>query len=133
MYKLRKSGLVLSLAALLFAFPGGRLAAGGRSQSAPSSVPAGWPAELVMCYLPNEATEEYAEYRGMVQGELSAFLGIKVTEVNAADYNAVVEAMRTGHADIASFGPVTYVQAVERAGVEAMVVVAPFGDKSQAG
>jgi phosphonate transport system substrate-binding protein len=41
--------------------------------------------------------------------------------------------MRTGHADIASFGPVTYVQAVERAGVEAMVVVAPFGDKSQAG
>ncbi|MDR1505481.1 MAG: PhnD/SsuA/transferrin family substrate-binding protein, partial [Treponema sp.] len=115
MYKLRKSGLVLSFAALLFAFSGGLLFAGGKA--APSSVPAGWPAELVMCYLPNEATEEYAEYRGMVQGELSAFLGIKVTEVNAADYNAVVEAMRTGHADIASFGPVTYVQAVERAGV----------------
>ncbi|MDR1211072.1 MAG: phosphate/phosphite/phosphonate ABC transporter substrate-binding protein [Spirochaetaceae bacterium] len=98
-----------------------------------SSVPADWPRELVMCYLPNEATEEFAEYRNGIQGDLSAALGIRVTEVNAADYNAVVEAMRTRHADIASFGPVTYVQAVERAGVEAMVVVAPFGDKSQAG
>jgi phosphonate transport system substrate-binding protein len=86
-----------------------------------------------MCYLPNESTEEYAEYRSGIQDDLSAALGIKVTEINAADYNAVVEAMRTKHADIASFGPVTYVQAVERAGVEAMVVVAPFGDKSQAG
>jgi phosphonate transport system substrate-binding protein len=114
---------------------GGSLYAGGQRASAPpsSSVPAGWPQELVMCYLPNEATEEFAEYRSGIQNDLSAALGIRVTEVNAADYNAVVEAMRTKHADIASFGPVTYVQAVERAGVEAMVVVAPFGDKSQAG
>jgi phosphonate transport system substrate-binding protein len=101
--------------------------------AAASSVPADWPEELVMCYLPNEATEEFAEYRSGIQSDLSAALGIRVTEINAADYNAVVEAMRTKHADIASFGPVTYVQAVERAGVEAMVVVAPFGDKSQAG
>jgi phosphonate transport system substrate-binding protein len=86
-----------------------------------------------MCYLPNEATEEFAEYRSGIQNDLGAALGIRVTEINAADYNAVVEAMRTGHADIASFGPVTYVQAVERAGVEAMVIVAPFGDKSRAG
>ncbi|MDR0597709.1 MAG: phosphate/phosphite/phosphonate ABC transporter substrate-binding protein [Treponema sp.] len=133
MCKLRKSGLAAGIAVLLCVFSGGSLAAGGKAEPSASSVPAGWPSGLVMCYLPNEATEEYAEYRGMVQGDLSAFLGIKVTEVNAADYNAVVEAMRTGHADIASFGPVTYVQAVERAGVEAMVVVAPFGDKSQAG
>jgi phosphonate transport system substrate-binding protein len=136
MYKIRKStlvglaGLLAGSVVLLCLFLGCAQAA---KESSVSSVPAGWPAEVVMCYLPNEATEEYAEYRGMVQGDLSAFLGIKVTEVNAADYNAVVEAMRTGHADIASFGPVTYVQAVERAGVEAMVVVAPFGDKSQAG
>jgi phosphonate transport system substrate-binding protein len=114
---------------------GGGLHAGGQqaTKSSAPSVPAGWPKELVMCYLPNEATEEFAEYRSGIQNDLSAALGIRVTEINAADYNAVVEAMRTKHADIASFGPVTYVQAVERAGVEAMVVVAPFGDKSQAG
>jgi phosphonate transport system substrate-binding protein len=117
-----------------FAGTGGGLYAGGQqAKNSAASVPAGWPKELVMCYLPNEATEEFAEYRNGIQNDLSAALGIKVTEVNAADYNAVVEAMRTKHADIASFGPVTYVQAVERAGVEAMVVVAPFGDKSQAG
>jgi phosphonate transport system substrate-binding protein len=113
---------------------GSGLYAGGQSaKSSASSAPANWPQELVMCYLPNEATEEFAEYRSGIQGDLSAALGIKVTEINAADYNAVVEAMRTRHADIASFGPVTYVQAVERAGVEAMVVVAPFGNKNQAG
>jgi phosphonate transport system substrate-binding protein len=112
---------------------GGLYAGGQQAKNSASSVPSGWPQELVMCYLPNEATEEFAEYRSGIQGDLGAALGIKVTEVNAADYNAVVEAMRTGHADIASFGPVTYVQAVERAGVEAMVIVAPFGDKSQAG
>jgi phosphonate transport system substrate-binding protein len=128
-------GALVFLAALTGT--GGGLYAGGQ-KAAPSagsaaSVPANWPKELVMCYLPNEATEEFAEYRSGVQNDLSAALGIRVTEVNAADYNAVVEAIRTGHADIASFGPVTYVQAVERAGVEAMVVVAPFGDKSQAG
>jgi phosphonate transport system substrate-binding protein len=121
--------------ALLVALGGtGVLHAGGQKAADPgASAPTGWPRELVMCYLPNEATEEFAEYRSGIQNDLGAALGIKVTEINAADYNAVVEAMRTGHADIASFGPVTYVQAVERAGVEAMVIVAPFGDKSQAG
>jgi phosphonate transport system substrate-binding protein len=120
------------MGALVFFTILGSLYAGPKGQDS-ASVPAGWPKELVMCYLPNEATEEFAEYRSGIQNDLSVALGIKVTEINAADYNAVVEAMRTGHADIASFGPVTYVQAVERAGVEAMVVVAPCGDKSQAG
>ncbi|MDR2619417.1 MAG: hypothetical protein LBC62_11160, partial [Treponema sp.] len=71
----------------------GGLYAGGQgaktSASSAPAVPAGWPEELVMCYLPNEATEEFAEYRSGIQSDLSAALGIKVTEVNAADYNAV--------------------------------------------
>ncbi|MDR3353505.1 MAG: PhnD/SsuA/transferrin family substrate-binding protein, partial [Synergistaceae bacterium] len=72
--------------------------------------------EIVLCYLPNEGSEEFAEYRGLLQKDLGDYLGVKVTEVNAADYNAVVEAMRTKHADIAAFGPVSYVQASERSG-----------------
>jgi phosphonate transport system substrate-binding protein len=132
--KLKNAVRVLVFLTALMGTGIGSLYAGGQQpKSSGASVPAGWPRELVMCYLPNEATEEFAEYRNGVQNDLSAALGIRVTEINAADYNAVVEAMRTGHADIASFGPVTYVQAVERAGVEAMVIVAPFGDKSQAG
>lgn len=89
--------------------------------------------ELVICYLPNEGSEEFAEYRDMIKGEMSAALGVEVKEVNAADYNAAVEAMRTGKADVVSFGPVSYVQAAERSGAQALAVVAPHGDKSQAG
>jgi len=94
---------------------------------------AGAPKQLVMCYLPNEGTEEFAEYRGMLQKAMTEAVGIKIIEINAADYNAVVEAMRTKHADIASFGPVSYVQAVERSGAEAIVIPAPFGDKNRSG
>ncbi|MDR2434427.1 MAG: phosphate/phosphite/phosphonate ABC transporter substrate-binding protein [Treponema sp.] len=113
---------------------GGKLYAGGQKAAGSSaSMPAGWPQELVMCYLPNEASEELAEFRSALQGELSAALGIKVREINAADYNAVVEAMRTKHADIVYYGPVSYVQAAERAGAEAITTPAIFGDKSRAG
>ncbi|MDR1240213.1 MAG: hypothetical protein LBK27_08860, partial [Treponema sp.] len=69
--------------------------AGCNARKPDVSAPAGWPQELVMCYLPNEASEELAEYRSALQGALSAALGINVREINAADYNAVVEAMRT--------------------------------------
>jgi phosphonate transport system substrate-binding protein len=92
-----------------------------------------YPKEIVICYLPNSATEEYAESRGMIQNDLSKAIGIKVTEINVADYNAVVEAMRTKRADIANFGPTSYVQAVTRSGAEALVVAAPHGDKILSG
>jgi phosphonate transport system substrate-binding protein len=105
---------------------------GGKAESVSVGGEAG-PSQIVMCYLPNEASEELAEYRGLLQKEMSAAIGVKVVEINVADYNAVVEAMRTKHADVVSFGPVSYVQAVERSGAEAMVTPAPFGDKSRSG
>ncbi|MDR1064895.1 MAG: phosphate/phosphite/phosphonate ABC transporter substrate-binding protein, partial [Oscillospiraceae bacterium] len=124
-------------------------ACGGNPASAPSQTPAGAStpenisasepsykdtvSELVVCYLPNEGSEEYNESRGHLHEELGAYLGIKVTEINAADYNAVVEAMRTKNADIASYGPVSYVQAHDRSNAEAMVLAAPEGDKALTG
>lgn len=89
--------------------------------------------QLVVCYLPNEASDEYAEERSQLQSDLSEALGIKVSEVNASDYNAVVEAMRTGKADLAFYGPVSYVQASERANAEVLVVPAKEGKKENAG
>ncbi|MDR2051855.1 MAG: phosphate/phosphite/phosphonate ABC transporter substrate-binding protein, partial [Treponema sp.] len=124
---------VLVSFAILTGTGGGLYAGGQQTKSAASSAPPGWPQELVLCYLPNEASEELAEYRSVLQGELSIALGIKVREINAADYNAVVEAMRTKHADIVYYGPVSYVQASERAGAEAIATPAIFGDKSRAG
>jgi phosphonate transport system substrate-binding protein len=131
--KLVKPDGLLMAALVFFTALGGLWAGGRQGSSLVSSTGASMPGELVICYLPNEASEELAEYRGLLQNDMKAALGIKVTEVNAADYNAVVEAMRTKHADIAFFGPVTYVQAVDRAGAEALVTATPFGDKSLSG
>ena len=113
---------------LAFAVMCGLTAGAGNAASYKDTVK-----EIVICYLPNEGSEEFAEYRGLLREELGNYLGIKVTEINAADYNAVVEAMRTKHADIAAFGPVSYVQAAERAGAAAFAMAVPNGDKSLAG
>ena len=125
-----QKGLIklFSVALLSAFFSIGIAYAGGTNESKSSA-----PKELVMCYLPNEGTEEFAEYRGMIQEEMAKAVGVKIIEINVADYNAVVEAMRTGRADIVSFGPVSYVQASERSGAEAMVTPAPFGDKNRSG
>ncbi|GHU64228.1 phosphonate ABC transporter substrate-binding protein [Spirochaetia bacterium] len=123
---LRKIAPVLCTVLGLLA-AGGSVFAGGKSDASTG------PKELVMCYLPNEASEELAEYRGMLQKTMTEAVGIPIREINVADYNAVVEAMRTKHADIVYFGPVSYVQAAERSGAEALVTPAPFGDKSRAG
>jgi len=124
MNSVKKGFLAFVLASMVFAF----FTACNKNDNA-----SGIPKELVMCYLPDEAKEEMAEYRGMLQKEMSEAVGIKVTEINVADYNAVVEAMRTKHADIALFGPVSYVQAAERSGAEAFVISAAFGDKKNSG
>jgi phosphonate transport system substrate-binding protein len=117
-------------AALLGA--GGGLAAKGKAQSNSGGRP-GWPEELIICNLPSENTDQMMEARGMLEKEMGEALGLKVREINVADYNAVVEAMRTKHADIGGFGPVSYVQAAARSGAVAMAVAAPMGDKSLAG
>jgi len=89
--------------------------------------------KLVIAYLPNEQTEDLAEARGLMQGAMSEYLGIPVGEFNSVDYNATVEAMRTGHADLAYFGPLTYVQAARRANAEALVIAADGGDVTKSG
>jgi phosphonate transport system substrate-binding protein len=120
--------MLFSGAVLFGALAGnGGLFAGGKADSNAA------PKELVMCYLPNEASEELVEYRGMLQQAMSAAVGIKIIEINVADYNAAVEAMRTRRADIVYFGPVSYVQAAGRSGAEALVTPAPFGNKSLSG
>ncbi|MDR2421624.1 MAG: PhnD/SsuA/transferrin family substrate-binding protein [Oscillospiraceae bacterium] len=58
---------------------------------------------------------------------MSEYLGIPVEEYHGDDYSAVVEAMRTGAAQIASFGPFSYVHAAERSGAECFAVQANNG------
>ncbi len=88
---------------------------------------------IVIAYLPNEAKEELTEYRKGVAADMEKALGVKVTEFLASDYNATIEAMRTGKADIANFGPLSYSQAVARANAECLVAPAPEGKKENMG
>ena len=57
---------------------------------------------------------------------------MEVEEIQASDYNAIIEALRTGKADMAYMGPLSVALAVERADAEPIVMKAPGGDKSQA-
>lgn len=91
------------------------------------------PEKLVIAYLPTEATETLADFRHAIQKDMEAALGVKVEEFLATDYNALVEAMRTGKADIANFGPLSYVQAHERANAEAIVAPALDSKKENCG
>jgi len=79
---------------------------------------------LVIVLMPGEDTPEVSEVRNVFDNALSERLGIPVEEYHATDYSAMVEAMRTGSAHVAQFGPFAYVHAVERSGAECMVVSA---------
>jgi phosphonate transport system substrate-binding protein len=100
--------------------------------AAPTPTPAPKIDTLVIAYLPNEAKEELAQARSGLAKDLGAALGVNVKEFLGSDYNAVIEAMRTGKADIANFGPLSYSQAQERSKAEPLVVPAAEGKTENA-
>jgi len=79
------------------------------------------PDPLVMVVIPAEADlltrEQFAPLVDYIAGEI----GQPVKLITVSDYAAVVEAMKYGHADIARFGPFSYVLATQEADVEAIV------------
>ncbi len=87
---------------------------------------------FTIAYAPNESTEQSADARGGLADDLGAVLGMEVEEIQASDYNAIIEALRTGQADMAYMGALAVALAVERADAEPIVMKAPDGDKSQA-
>lgn len=60
--------------------------------------------------------EQFAPFVEYLSGEL----GQEIRLLVVADYTAVVEAMKYGHADVARFGPFNYVLATQEAEVEAI-------------
>lgn len=87
---------------------------------------------LTVAYAPNESTEQSVDARNGLAEDLKAKLGMEVEEIQATDYNAIIEALRTGKADLAYMGPLAIALGNERAGVEPIAMKADFGDKSQA-
>lgn len=87
---------------------------------------------FTIAYAPNESTEQSSDARNGLAADLGEALGMEVKEIQASDYNAIIEALRTGNADMAYMGPLSVALAVERADAEPIVMKAPGGDKSQA-
>ena len=88
--------------------------------------------KLVIAYAPNESTEEAADARAGLAADLEAALGVEIEEIQASDYNAIVEALRTGQADAAYIGALAIAYASERAEAIPVAMKAPDRDREQA-
>lgn len=85
--------------------------------------------EFNFVLIPGEDTEKSVQLRDEMAQDLSKEIGVPVNIYRASDYNAAVEAMRTGSAQLALLGPFSYVTAVERSGAECVCVSATNGEK----
>src|SRR5699024_3747510 len=63
---------------------------------------------------------------------LSEVLGCPVEEIQASDYNAIIEALRTGSAEMAYMGSQALALGVERTDLEPIVMKAEEGDPEKA-
>ena len=88
--------------------------------------------KFVIAYAPNESTEEAADARAGLAADLEVALGVEVEEIQASDYNAIIEALRTGQADAAYIGALAIAYASERAEAIPVAMKAPDRDREQA-
>ncbi len=84
--------------------------------------------KLNMVFVPASEKGDEKDYVNLIKiiGNLS---GYTIKAIKVTDYNAAVEAMRAGRAQIAWFGAKTYILAVEIAGAEAFAAGVRKGDK----
>lgn len=87
---------------------------------------------FTIAYAPNESTDQSTDARNGLAKDLSAVLGCEVEEIQASDYNAIIEALRTGNADMAYMGALALALGVERANVDPIVMKAEDGDPEKA-
>lgn len=119
---MNRSLLRAGITAATVALAAGTLAACGTDSSGETITFAAVPAESSSTL---ESTFE--NVTALIEQET----GAKVEFQNASDYAAVIEGMRAGQVDIASFGPFSYVIARD-SGVDMEPVVAPTNDVDEA-
>ena len=74
--------------------------------------------KFVIAYLPQESDEQMQKTYSNFEKELSEKIGMEVEAYQANSYNAAIEAMKNNKADMAMFGPFSYIVAEERAEAE---------------
>lgn len=120
-----KKGIACVLLSAMVAFGSFAAGCGGNSQEAEKKT-------FTIAYAPNESTTESTDARSTLAKDLGKVINMEVKEIQASDYTAIIEALRTGKADMAYMGALAVAMGAERAGVTPIVMKAPNGDKAQA-
>ena len=124
--------MVLAASMSLSLLAGCSSAGGADSADAAPSSAGGEDGVFTIAYAPNESTTESADARNGMAEDLSKVLGCEVEEIQASDYNAIIEALRTGSADMAYMGSQALALGVERTDLEPIVMKAEDGDPAKA-
>ena len=83
---------------------------------------------LKMVFVPASEKAQSNEFESLLR-IVERITGYSIETIEVTDYNAAVEAMRAGRADIAWFGAKTYIKAAEIADAEAFAAGIAKGDK----
>lgn len=120
-----KKSIACVLLSAMVAFGSFAAGCGGNSQQAEKKT-------FTIAYAPNESTTDSTDARSTLAKDLGKVINMDVKEIQASDYTAIIEALRTGKADMAYMGALAVAMGAERAGVTPIVMKAPNGDKAQA-
>lgn len=120
-----KKSIACVLFSAMVAFGSFAAGCGGNSQEAEKKT-------FTIAYAPNESTTDSTDARSTLAKDLGKVINMDVKEIQASDYTAIIEALRTGKADMAYMGALAVAMGAERAGVTPIVMKAPNGDKAQA-
>lgn len=120
-----KKSIACVLLSAMVAFGSFAAGCGGNSQEAEKKT-------FTIAYAPNESTTDSTDARSTLAKDLGKVINMEVKEIQASDYTAIIEALRTGKADMAYMGALAVAMGAERAGVTPIVMKAPDGDKAQA-
>lgn len=81
-----------------------------------------WPEELEFVSIPSEEQVELVEQYSALIEVFEEGLGVEINSSEVTAYAAAIEAMDAGTADIANFGPFSYVVAADTAGAQPVAV-----------
>ena len=81
-----------------------------------------------MVFVPASEKGDESDYTGLIK-IVEDITGFEINTIKVTDYNAAVEAMRAGRADIAWYGGKTYIKAAEIADAEAFAAGVRPGEK----
>ena len=82
-----------------------------------------------MVFVPASEKGDESDYKSLIS-IVEELTGFEINTIKVTDYNAAVEAMRAGRADIAWYGGKTYIKAAEIADAEAFAAGVRPGEKN---